>query len=431
MEQLEEKQPFDVIVIGAGAAGMMAAGTAARSGRRVLLIEKMEKSGRKVRITGKGRCNVTNARPAEEFADQVRTNAEFFKVAFSEFNNRAAIKFFERAGVKLDIERGDRVFPQSGKAWDIANALLEFCVENGVKIIYNTRVTEILTLGDRVFGVKYINRRGFERKEECAQVILATGGVSYPATGSTGDGYDFARSLGHSVTELKPALIPFTTAETWPHTLSGLSLRNVEGSLWKRGKKMASYFGEMLFTHFGVSGPIILMLSMAAAHKKACTFPMQLRLDLKPALSKEKLDARLRRDFEKYIRKEAANALKDLLPQRLIPIVLDQAGIARDCPVNQISREQRQDLADTLKALSLTVTGTRPIEEAIVTAGGISVKEINPKTMESKLVPHLYFAGEVIDIDAFTGGYNLQAAFSTGFVAGTAAATKECIPCEN
>ena len=196
MEQLEEKQPFDVIVIGAGAAGMMAAGTAARSGRRVLLIEKMEKSGRKVRITGKGRCNVTNARPAEEFADQVRTNAEFFKVAFSEFNNRAAIKFFERAGVKLDIERGDRVFPQSGKAWDIANALLEFCVENGVKIIYNTRVTEILTLGDRVFGVKYINRRGFERKEECAQVILATGGVSYPATGSTGDGYAFAADLG-------------------------------------------------------------------------------------------------------------------------------------------------------------------------------------------------------------------------------------------
>lgn len=261
--------------------------------------------------------------------------------------------------------------------------------------------------------------------------IITTGGMSYPVTGSTGDGYGFARSLGHSVTELKPSLIPFTTEETWPHTLSGLSLRNVEASLWKRGKKAASHFGEMLFTHFGVSGPIILMLSTEAAHKKSCVFPMQLRIDLKPALSKEKLDARLRRDFEKYIRKEAANGLKDLLPQRLIPIVLDQAGIAAACPVNQISREQRQDLVDTLKALSLTVTGTRPIEEAIVTAGGIAVKEINPKMMESKLVPNLYFAGEVIDIDAFTGGYNLQAAFSTGFVAGTAAATKECIPCEN
>ena len=240
---MEEKQPYDVIVVGAGAAGMMAAGTAARAGRRVLLIEKMEKSGRKVRITGKGRCNVTNARPAEEFASQVRTNAEFFAPAFAEFNNRATIRFFERQGVKLDIERGERVFPHSGKAWDIANALLDYCVENGVKILYDTRVTGILTLGDRVFGVRYRNKRGFERKEECAQVILATGGVSYPGTGSTGDGYAFASDLGHTIEPLRPSLTPLVTSHPRMSRLSRLLLRNVRATLWVDDGPVREEFG--------------------------------------------------------------------------------------------------------------------------------------------------------------------------------------------
>ena len=297
MEQLEEKQPFDVIVIGAGAAGMMAAGTAARSGRRVLLIEKMEKSGRKVRITGKGRCNVTNARPAEEFADQVRTNAEFFKVAFSEFNNRAAIKFFERAGVKLDIERGDRVFPQSGKAWDIANALLEFCVENGVKIIYNTRVTEILTLGDRVFGVKYINRRGFERKEECAQVILATGGVSYPATGSTGDGYAFAADLGHTIEPLRPSLTPLLSSHAQMRYLDKVLLRNVRATLYVDNEPVREEFGEIGFSDRGIEGAVALRMSRDAVDALIEEKRVKLVLDLKPALTEEVLHERIAREI--------------------------------------------------------------------------------------------------------------------------------------
>ena len=255
---MEEKQPYDVIVVGAGAAGMMAAGTAARAGRRVLLIEKMEKSGRKVRITGKGRCNVTNARPAEEFASQVRTNAEFFAPAFAEFNNRATIRFFERQGVKLDIERGERVFPHSGKAWDIANALLDYCVENGVKILYDTRVTGILTLGDRVFGVRYRNKRGFERKEECAQVILATGGVSYPGTGSTGDGYAFASDLGHTIEPLRPSLTPLVTSHPRMSRLSRLLLRNVRATLWVDDGPVREEFGELGFSERGIEGAVAL-----------------------------------------------------------------------------------------------------------------------------------------------------------------------------
>ena len=266
MEQIEEKEirPYDVIVIGAGAAGMMAAGTAARDGKRVLLIEKMDKSGRKVRITGKGRCNVTNARPAEEFAAQVRTNAEFLGQAFAEFNNRAAIRFFEKAGVKLDIERGERVFPKSGKAWDIANALLEYCYENGVKIIYNTRVTEIMTLGDKVFGVRYINRRGFERKEECPQVIVATGGVSYPATGSTGDGYTFAADLGHTVEPVRPSLTPLVSSHPQIGYLDGLLLKNIRAVLHIDGEPVREEFGELGFSERGIEGAVALRMSRDA-----------------------------------------------------------------------------------------------------------------------------------------------------------------------
>ena len=269
MEQTEttqpaERLPYDVVVVGAGAAGMMAAGTAARSGKRVLLLEKMEKSGRKVRITGKGRCNVTNARPAEEFAEQVRTNAAFFAPAFAEFNNRATIRFFERQGVKLDIERGERVFPKSGKAWDIANALLDYCVDNGVKIRYETRVTEIMTLGDRVFGVRYVNKRGFERKEECDRVIVATGGVSYPATGSTGDGYTFADAMGHTIEPVRPALTPLRTSHPQREYLNGLLLKNVGAKLYVDNELRQEEFGELGFSERGIEGAVALRVSRAA-----------------------------------------------------------------------------------------------------------------------------------------------------------------------
>ena len=264
MERTEEIRPYDVVVVGAGAAGMMAAGTAAQRGCRVLLLEKMEKSGRKVRITGKGRCNVTNARPAEEFAAQVRTNAAFFAPAFAAFNNRAAIRFFERQGVRLDIERGERVFPHSGKAWDIANALLGFCVDNGVKILYDTRVTGILTLGGRVFGVKYVNKRGFERKEECPQVILATGGVSYPATGSTGDGYAFAADLGHTIEPLRPSLTPLVSSHPRVRQLDRLLLRNVRATLWIDDAPVREEFGELGFSERGIEGAVALRMSRDA-----------------------------------------------------------------------------------------------------------------------------------------------------------------------
>lgn len=419
MEQLEEKQPFDVIVIGAGAAGMMAAGTAAHSGKRVLLIEKMEKSGRKVRITGKGRCNVTNARPAVEFADQVRTNAEFFKVAFSEFNNRAAIRFFERAGVKLNIERGDRVFPQSGKAWDIANALLEFCVENGVKIIYNTRVTEIMTLGDRVFGVKYINRRGFERKEECAQVILATGGVSYPATGSTGDGYAFAADLGHTIEPLRPSLTPLVTAHARSRFLDKVLLRNVKAVLYVDGEPVREEFGEIGFSDRGIEGAVALRMSRDAVDALIDERRVKLVVDLKPALTEEVLRERIAREIAGMEPTEFfAELLRKLVPKPLVMTLVHELGVNGKNYIGKLTEEEITRLIKTLKGFTFPITDYAPFEYAIVTAGGVSCAEVNPYTMESLKIRGLYFAGEVLDLDANTGGYNLQIAFSTGRLAG-------------
>jgi predicted Rossmann fold flavoprotein len=410
----------DIIVIGAGAAGIMAALAAAEQGAAVQLFEKNNIVGKKMGITGKGRCNLTNACSMEDFIAHTPGHGKFLYSAYEQFSNQDLLEKLNGWGLATKVERGGRVFPQSDSAVEVRKFLYRKLCDAGVRIHFEDAVKHVSSWGDTVVV------QAASGTYEGSSCIITTGGMSYPVTGSTGDGYGFAKELGHTVTELKPSIIPFTTKETWPHHLSGLSLRNVEGSLWRHGKKLAAYFGEMLFTHFGVSGPIILMLSSDAAHNKKCVFPMQLRINLKPALSKEQLDERIQRDFQKYIRKEAENAMKDLLPQRLIPIVLEQAGIEGTCPVNQISKEQRRDLADTLQALALTVTGTRPIEEAIVTAGGVSVKEVSPKTMESKVVPHIYFAGEVLDIDAFTGGYNLQAAFSTGYAAGTAAAGKEC-----
>lgn len=419
MEQMEEKQPFDVIVVGAGAAGMMAAGTAARNGKRVLLIEKMEKSGRKVRITGKGRCNVTNARPAEEFASQVRTNAEFFTQAFAEFNNRAAIKFFERAGVKLEIERGERVFPQSGKAWDIANALLEYCFENGVKIIYSTRVTEIMTLGDKVFGVRYINKRGFARKEGCAQVILATGGVSYPSTGSTGDGYAFAADLGHTIEPLRPALTPLVSSHPQIGYLDGVLLRNVKAVLYVDNEPVREEFGEIGFSERGIEGAVALRLSRDAVDALIEERKVKIVLDLKPALTEEILRDRISRELAELEPTEFfGELLRKLVPKPLVMPLANELDIHSKSYVSKLTEEQIMRLIRTLKGLTFPIADYAPFEYAITTAGGVRCDEVNPYTMESLKIKGLYFAGEILDLDANTGGYNLQIAFSTGRLAG-------------
>lgn len=421
MEQIEEKeiQPYDVIVVGAGAAGMMAAGTAAQNGKRVLLIEKMEKSGRKVRITGKGRCNVTNARPAEEFASQVRANAEFFTQAFAEFNNRATIRFFEKAGVKLDIERGERVFPKSGKAWDIATALLEYCFENGVKIIYNTRVTEIMTLGSKVFGVRYINRRGFERKEECAQVILATGGVSYPATGSTGDGYAFAADLGHAIEPLRPSLTPLVTSHPQVKFMDGLLLRNVKAVLYVDEEPVREEFGELGFSDRGIEGAVALRMSRDAVDALIDGRSVKLSVDLKPALTEEILRERIAREIADMAPTEFfTELLRKLVPKPLVMCLVHELDVNGKNYISKVPEEQIDRLIGLLKEFTFPITDYAPFEYAVVTAGGVSCAEVNPYTMESLKVKGLYFAGEVLDLDANTGGYNLQIAFSTGRLAG-------------
>ncbi len=419
MEQLEEKQPFDVIVIGAGAAGLMAAGTAAQNGKRVLLIEKMEKTGRKVRITGKGRCNVTNARPAAEFAEQVRTNAEFFKQAFAEFNNKAAIRFFERQGVKLDIERGERVFPQSGKAWDIANALLEFCVDNGVKIICNTQVTSILTIGTRIFGVRYINKRGFERKEECDQVILATGGVSYPATGSTGDGYAFAADLGHTIEPLRPSLTPLVSSHPEMRYLDKTLLRNVNATLYVNNEVVREEFGELGFSDRGIEGAVALRMSRDAVDALIDDKRVKLVVDLKPALTEEVLHERIAREIAELEPTEFfGELLRKLVPKPLVMPLSYEIDVNPKCYLSKLTEAQITRLVRTLKGFTFPISDYAPFEYAITTAGGVCCDEVNPYTMESLKIKGLYFAGEVLDLDANTGGYNLQIAFSTGRLAG-------------
>ena len=421
MEQMEENtyRPYDVIVVGAGAAGMMAAGTAARSGRRVLLIEKMEKSGRKVRITGKGRCNVTNARPAGEFASQVRANADFLKQAFAEFDNRATVRFFERQGVKLDVERGERVFPRSGKAWDIANALLEYCVENGVKIVYDTCVTGILTLGDRVFGVRYRNKRGFERKEECAQVILATGGLSYPATGSTGDGYVFAADLGHTIEPVRPSLTPLVTSHPQAKYFGRLLLRNVRATLWVDNAPVREEFGELGFSERGIEGAVALRLSRDAVDALIDGRRVKLVVDLKPALDEDVLRDRIARELADLAPTEFfGELLRKLLPKPMVMPLAQEMDIHSKTYVSKLGEAEIGRIVKTLKGLVFPITDYAPFEYAVVTAGGVRCDEVNPYTMESTKVRGLYFAGEVLDLDANTGGYNLQIAFSTGRLAG-------------
>ena len=399
-----------VFVIGGGPAGMLAAANAARSGHRVTLFERNEKLGKKLYITGKGRCNVTNVAERDEFFEHVLRNPRFLYSAFSHFDNKALMDRIEQAGVPLKTERGGRVFPVSDKSNDILRACEKIVRESGVTVRLNTRVDEILVTDGMVSGI----RIGSETMP-CDAVVVATGGISYPQTGSTGDGYAFARATGHTVEEPVASLVPLVTEEVWPRELAGLTLKNITLIAEKKGKEIFSELGELLFTHFGISGPLVLSLSGVIAGQPAGT---RLRIDLKPALSREQLDARLLRDLQEGARQQVKTALHALLPQRLLEIVLELAGIDGALPVGQLSKAMRLKLVEMLKGLPLTVSGARGLNEAVVTRGGVSVKDVNASTMESKRVKGLYFAGEVLDIDATTGGYNLQIAWSTGALAG-------------
>ena len=403
-----------VVIIGGGAAGLMAAVIAGREGAQVTLLEKMNYLGKKMGITGKGRCNVTNAAPMSEFIKNTPGNGKFLYGAYERFSNQDLLQLLNEAGLETKVERGGRVFPASDSALDVRNTFMKLLKSYGVDAHLEEGAQEIIVEDGKVAAVKTKNET-----YPADAVLIATGGKSYPATGSTGDGYNLANKLGHKVTDIRPSLVPIVTEEVWVKDLMGLSLRNVELSVVAKNKVQAKMFGEMMFTHFGITGPIVLSLSHTVGKlmRKKNIGTIGLDINLKPALSVEKLDKRIQKDFELYSKKQLINGLKDLLPQRLIPLVIQLAGLDPHKPINQISKAERDSLVYILQHLPLTVKGLRPVEEAIVTAGGLSLKEFNPKTMESKLVPGLYGAGEVLDIDAFTGGYNLQAAFSTGYVA--------------
>ncbi|MCX7709608.1 MAG: NAD(P)/FAD-dependent oxidoreductase [Clostridia bacterium] len=402
-----------VVVIGAGAAGLMAAGKAAEIGKNIILLEKNDRIGKKILISGKGRCNITNNTDIEGLIENIPGNGNFLYSAFYTFSNADLVEFFHKHGLQTKVERGGRVFPESDRAKDVVDALHRYVEKQNVKLWLKAPVEKIQIENGQVRGVKLKSGQEIE----CDSVILATGGVSYPGTGSTGDGYSIAKKAGHSIVDLKPSLIPLIAEEKWVKELQGLSLKNISITLTDtKGRKIYSDFGEMLFTHFGVSGPVILSSSRHIL--KYDYKNIKLWIDLKPALTEEKLDERVQRDFEQFSRKQFKNALDELLPQKMIPVIVHLSGISPDKFVNQITKEERRKLVKLLKNLEISIIGARPIEEAIVTAGGISTNEINPSTMESKLVRGLFFAGEVIDVDAYTGGFNLTIAFSTGYLAG-------------
>jgi len=409
-----------VLIIGGGAAGMMAAVSAAWLGAGVVLLEKMPALGRKVLITGKGRCNITNDCDIETIIKNMPGNGQFLYSALNAFTNRDIIDFLENHGVPTKTERGGRVFPVSDSAQDVVEAFEKAMRELGIEIHTGEPVKKLLT--DNGIARGAVTTKG--HTYEADAVVLCTGGASYPGTGSSGDGYRMAAEVGHRIIQLKPSLVPLEVEEEWAPELQGLALKNVTAAVLVGSKKVAEEFGELLFTHFGLSGPIILSLSNVVSQnlETKTSEEVLVEINLKPALSAETLDKRLQRDFTKFSRKQFKNSLGELLPARLIEVVIDLAHIDPDKAVHQITKEERLRLVDILQHLTLTVSGTRPLSEAIVTAGGIDTREINPSRMESKLIKNLYFAGEVIDVDGYTGGFNLQAAFSTGFVAGKRAA---------
>lgn len=403
-----------VAVVGGGAAGMMAAIVAARNGHKVQLFEKNEKLGKKVYITGKGRCNITNAADLEQIFANVVTNRKFLYSAFYGFDNQQTIQFFEELGVRTKIERGERVFPVSDKSSDVIQGMQRELNRLGVKLSLQTEVAGIKQKDGQVEGILLADGKFVS----AGVVIVATGGLSYPSTGSTGDGYRFAKDMGHTVTKLSPSLVPFQIKEEFVREMQGLSLKNVALKLYAGKKKIYDDFGEMLFTHFGVSGPLILSASSFVS-KYIDKQEITLVLDLKPALSSEQLDARIVRDFSEMQNKQFKNGLDKLLPKKMIPVVLSLSGIDPNKPIHSVTKEERQRIVELLKGMELHLERLRGYNEAIITKGGVSVKEINPGTMESNLVKGVYFVGEVLDLDALTGGYNLQIAWSTAYAAGS------------
>lgn len=406
-----------VLIIGGGAAGMMAAAFAAKNGNRVEVFEKNEKLGKKLFITGKGRCNITNAADLEDFFPAVTSNPKFLYSAFYSFTNEQVISFFEELGVKTKVERGGRVFPVSDHSSDVIQALKSEMERLGVKINLNAEVKELITekssTGETVNGIRLVSGK----KISGDAVIVATGGISYPSTGSTGDGYRFARRCGHKVSELSPSLVPMEVKEWYAGELMGLSLRNIEIRITDGKKKLYQEFGEMLFTHYGVTGPVILSASSVVGKKLKDT-ELTLHIDLKPALTEEQLDKRVLREFETNHNRQFKNAVDSLFPSKLRPVIVELSSIPEEKKVHEITKEERLRFVRLIKDFTMTLTGLRDYNEAIITKGGVSVKEIDPGTMESKLVKGLYFAGEVLDLDAVTGGYNLQIAWSTGYLAG-------------
>lgn len=416
-----------VIVIGGGPAGMMAAITASQNGNQVILIEKMQSLGRKLLITGKGRCNITSSLTMDEFIKNTPGNGMFLYSAYQNFTNQDIIQFLKEQGLKVKEERGNRIFPTTDKALDVLNCFRKKLKELKVEILYNTKVEEILSETNKTIESKVaIGIKTNHQVIKADKIILATGGKSYPLTGSTGDGYQLAKKVGHTVTEIKPSLVPLECYQKERcKELQGLSLRNVGMKIVDEEKNKTIYedFGEMIFTHFGISGPTILSSSAHLVRyknweQKLIERKIILQIDFKPALSEKKLDERILRDFEEVKNKQFKNSLDQLLPQKLIPVILEISKIHPDKKVNEITKEERHQLVSILKGFKLEIKGFRPIEEAIITSGGIKIKEINPKTMESKLVKNLYFAGEIIDVDSYTGGFNLQIAYSTGYTAG-------------
>ena len=418
----------NIIVVGGGAAGMLAAYFAADAGNKVTLLEKNEKLGKKIYITGKGRCNLTNACDVEELFLNVKSNSKFLYSAFYGFDNSQVIAFFEKHGMPVKVERGNRVFPVSDKSSDVIFALQKALKEKNVEVLLHTEVSKLCY--EKITDTR-VDEEASDKKPELKitgvilkdgtkidadAVIVATGGLSYPSTGSTGDGYKMAESAGHTVTECTPSLVPFNVKEEWVKSLQGLSLKNTAISIYSGKKKLYEDFGEMLFTHFGVSGPLVLSAS-GCIPAKAFDQELSMTIDLKPALDVEQLDHRILREFDEMKNKQFKNSLGHLLPAKMIPVMIALSGIDPDTKVNEISREQRQNLLHLFKNMPLTITGLRDFKEAIITKGGVSVKDINPSTMESKLVQGLYFCGEVLDLDALTGGFNLQIAFATAYSA--------------
>ena len=412
-----------VIVIGGGPAGMMAAISSAEAGNKVILLEKKERLGRKLLITGKGRCNITSSLPINDFIQNIPGNGQFLYSSFKNYNNEDIIQFLKTQGLEVKEERGNRIFPITDKSLDVLNCFKKVLKELYVEIIYNTKVIEIIQKKEQEkLQVKTENNKIYEAEK----VILATGGKSYPLTGSTGDGYKIAEKLGHTVTKIRPSLVPLESHDKkLCKNLQGLSLRNVKIEIKNTENDKIIYedFGEMLFTHFGVSGPTILSSSAHLVRYKNIEELLKnkkiiLKIDFKPALSEEKLNERILRDFAEFKNKQFKNSLDKLLPQKLIPVIIEKSKINPDKKVNEITKQERKNIVNLLKKFELTISDFRPIDEAIITSGGINIKEINPKTMESKIVPGLYFAGEIIDVDAYTGGFNLQIAYSTGYTAG-------------